>query len=197
MKQLGAALLLAHALSAAQAGSFEDGMRHLSAKAYALAATAFRMAAAEGNAAGERQLGFMYYRGLGLAQSDAEAAAWFERAAARGDLQSQINLAQMYENGLSVAQSDSRSAYWYGLAAGQGDRGSQFRYGEILYLGTAVPQDRAEAVKWWRIAMRTDDQTTTQMRSMIASALLKIPPEVHAEGKRRADAWLAAMSGTR
>jgi TPR repeat protein len=181
-------------MSAAQASSFEEGMRHLDAKAYASAASAFRLAASEGSAAAERQLAFMYYGGTGFAQSDAEAVAWFERAAAHGDLQSQINLGQMYENGLSVSQSDTRSAYWYGLAAEQGDRTSQFRIGEICYLGTGVAKDRAEAVKWWRIAMRDDDHATVRMRSMIDAALQKIPAETQAEGKQRADAWLTARS---
>jgi TPR repeat protein len=194
MEQLFTAVLVSCAMSAAQAGNYEDGVRHLDAKAYASAASAFQLAASEGSAAAERQLGFMYYRGTGFAQSDAEAVAWFERAAARGDLQSQINLGRMYENGLSVPQSDTRSAYWYGLAAEQGDRTSQFRIGEICYLGAGVAKDRAEAVKWWRIAMRDYDSTTAQMRSMIDTALQKIPGETQAEGKQRADAWLSAKS---
>ena len=192
MKRLATTLLLALAVTATQAGNLEDGLRHLNAKAYVAAAAAFQAAAANGNAVAERELGFLYYRGLGLPQSDAEAVVWFERAAANGDLQSQINLGQMYENGLSVAQSDSRSAHWYELAARQGDRRSQLRYGEILYVGTGVAPDRAEAVKWWRIAMSVDDDMTTQMRSMLESTLPKIPSDVLAEGERRANAWRAA-----
>ena len=189
-------LLFLGALSAAQAGNFEDGVRHLDAKAYVKAAAAFRLAAAEGNAGAERQLGFMYYKGMGFKQGDVEAVTWFEHAAAHGDLQSQINLGQMYENGLSVAQSDSRSAHWYRMAAEQGDRRSQFRFGEICYLGTGVPQDGAEAVKWWRLAMRIDDHETARMRVMVEAPLLKTPPEIHDEGQRRANAWLAARSST-
>jgi TPR repeat protein len=194
MKQFLIAFLFSCAMSTPQAGNFEVGMRHLDAKAYASAAAAFRLAASDGNSAAERQLGFMYYRGIGFAQSDVQAAAWFERAGARGDLQSQINLGQMYENGLSVPQSNTRSAHWYSLAAEQGDRMAQFRFGEICYLGTGVAKDRAEAVKWWRIALRNDDDATVQMRSMIDAAIQNIPAETHAEGKQRADAWLSARS---
>ena len=138
MKRLAIAVLLVCAFSAAQAGSLEDGMHHLNNKAYASAMAAFRLAAARGSAAAERQIGFMHYQGLGLKQSNTDAVAWFERAANDGDLQSQINLGQMYENGMSVVQSDTRAAHWYGLAAMQGDRRSQLRYGEILFLGAGV-----------------------------------------------------------
>jgi uncharacterized protein len=107
MKRFTALLVLSTAAIAARAGEYEDGMRYLAAGAYPQAAAAFELAGAQGNAAAERQLGFMHYRGQGFAQSDTAAAAWFERAATHGDLQSQINLGQMYENGLSVPQSDS------------------------------------------------------------------------------------------
>ena len=196
MKQPATALLLICSL-AAQAGHLEDGLRHLDAKAYAQASLSFRAAAAEGNAAAERQIGFMYYRGTGQTQSNTEAVSWFERAAAHGDLQSQINLGQMYENGLSVPQSNERSAYWYRMAAEQGDRSSQFRLGEICYLGEGVPKDRAEAVKWWRVATRIDDDTTARMRPTIDPVLHKIDREALGEGQRRADAWLAAKSTSR
>lgn len=192
MKRLAIAVLLVCAFSAAQAGSLEDGMHHLNNKAYASALAAFRLAAARGSAAAERQIGFMYYQGLGLKQSNTDAVAWFERAANDGDLQSQINLGQMYENGMSVVQSDTRAAHWYGLAAMQGDRRSQLRYGEILFLGAGVARDKAEAVKWWRVAMRPADETTTQMASMIASTLSTIPREIQLEGEQRAAAWIAA-----
>jgi len=197
MIRISLSLALAFALPAADAGSYEDGMRLLDAKAYMKAAAAFRLSAAEGNAAAERQLGFMYYRGDGVKQSDVEAVAWFERAAMHGDLQSQVNLGQMYENGLSVAQSDARSAHWYRMAAEQGDRGSQLRFGEICYLGAGVPQDRAEAVKWWHLATRNQDEVAARMQSRIQSAMNKIAPEKREEGRRRADEWLAANSKAR
>lgn len=181
-------------LSQARAGSFEDAVSLVSARQYGKALAAFRVAAAEGNAAAERELGFMYYRGTGVVQSDSEALVWFERAAAHGDLRSQINLGQMYENGLSVQQDDARSAHWYRLAAEQGDRNSQIRIGEIFYLGTGIPKDRAEAVKWWRLAMRAEDARALQMRGLVESALNKIPQDVQEEGMRRAEQWLQARA---
>ena len=194
MFRISLSLALVFALPAAHAGNYEDGVRLLEAKAFVKAAAAFRLSAAEGNAAAERQLGFMYYRGEGVKQSDAEAVAWFERSASHGDLQSQVNLGQMYENGLSVAQSDARSAQWYRMAAEQGDRRSQLRFGQICYLGAGVPRDRAEAVKWWHLATRKEDEVAARMRSMIQSAVDKISPEERGEGRKRAEEWLAVKS---
>lgn len=179
---------------AAVAGSYEDGLRFLDRKSYEEAATAFRAAAAQGNAAAERQLGFMYYRGRGVAQSNPQAVSWFEKAATHGDVESQVNLGQMYENGLSVAQDDVKSAHWFRLAAEQSDRRAQLRLGEISYMGAGVTRDRAEAVKWWHLATEPEDELSKQMRQMIQSTIVKIPAEVLEDGLRRAGEWKAARA---
>jgi uncharacterized protein len=194
IRNAGLCLLLPAAPILANGGHYEDGVRLLEAKSYGKAAAAFRASAAEGNAAAERELGFMYYKGTGFRQDDAQAVAWFEKAAAHGDVKSQENLGRMYENGLSVAQSDSRSAHWFGLAAEQGHRWSQYRLGEIYYMGRGVSRDHAEAAKWWTISMHADDNLAKQWRSMIQSAAIKIPPETWEEGRRRASAWSAART---
>ncbi len=176
------------------AGAYEDGLKFLDRKSYGEAAAAFEVAANQGNAAAERQLGFMYYRGNGFAQDDSKAVTWFERAASHGDLESQVNLGKMYENGLSVVQDDAKSAYWFRLAADQGDRRAQLRFGEICYLGAGVTRDRAEAAKWWRLATEPDDDLSKRMREMIQSALAKLPAEDAEEGLKRASQWKAARA---
>ena len=179
---------------AAVAGSYEDGLRLLDSKSYEKAATAFRSAAAQGNAAAERQLGFIYYRGSGVAPSTSQAVSWFEKAAAHGDLESQVNLGQMYENGLSVTQDDVKSAYWFHMAAEQGDRRAQLRFGEISYMGTGVGRDRAEAVKWWHLATEPEDELSRQLRQMIQSTIAKVPADIQQEGLKRAGEWKAARA---
>jgi uncharacterized protein len=187
-------LLFACCPSLSCAGDYDDGIRLLNARSYVKASRAFEAAAKGGSSAAERQLGFMYYRGLGFEQDNAKAVALFERAAAHGDLESQVNLAAMYENGLSVAQSDALSAHWFRQAAEQGHRRSQFRLGEICYVGAGIPRDHAEATKWWDLAMRPDDDSTRQMRAMLQSVMNKISADTWEEGHRRANAWLAAHS---
>lgn len=178
----------------AAAGAYEDGLRFLDAKAYSRAAQSFQVAAASGSAAAERQIGFIYYNGAGVKQDSSTAVAWFQRAADHGDLESQVNLGKMYENGLSAPQDNAKAAHYFRLAAEQGHRPSQLRYGEICYLGTGVSRDRAEAVKWWSLATEPEDSDSKRMRSMIQSALPKIPPDVVAEGERRALEWKLATA---
>ncbi len=176
---------------------YDDGIRLLNAKSYvkaSKASKAFAAAAKDGNSAAERQLAFMYYRGLGFKQDNAKAVALFEMAANHGDLESQVNLGTMYENGLSVEQSDVQSGHWFRLAAEQGHRKSQFRFGEICFLGQGVPRDYAEATKWWDLAMRMDDDTTRQMLAMIQPVMAKITTETLEEGRRRANRWVAARA---
>ena len=179
---------------AAFAGQYEDGLRHLERRSYEKAATAFRAAAADGNAAAERQLGFMHYRGTGIEQNTTRAVSWFEKAARHGDLESQVNLGQMYENGLSVAQDEVKSAYWFRLAAEQGDRRAQLRFGEIAFMGSGVVRDRAEAVKWWHLATEPEDELSRQLRRMIQSTIAKLPAEVVEDGIGRAGVWKAARA---
>jgi hypothetical protein len=181
------ALMLAPVV--ALAGAYEDGLRFLEQRAYSRAAAAFQSAAATGDAAAERQLGFMYYKGNGFKRSDTDALEWFERAAAHGDIESQLNLAKMYENGLSVPRDNVKSAHWFRIAADGGSRSAQFRIGEIYYLGDGVVRDKAEAVKWWQLATAPNDEVSASFREMLQASMLKIPIEDAEEGRRRATQW--------
>ena len=173
----------------AMSGTYEEGVRLLSEKAYSKAARAFHASAAGGNPAAERQIGFLYYNGTGVRQDNAAALKWFERAADHGDLESQVNLGQMYENGLFAPRDDAKSAHYFRLAAEQGHRGAQFRFGELSYLGTGVARDPAEAMKWWLLASEPEDDLSKRMKSMLKPAMDKLPDDVVAEGNHRARDW--------
>ena len=174
------------------AGDLEDGIGFHEHKSYAKAAAAFRKAAMRGNAEAQRRLGFMYYHGEGVAQDNGRAVALFEQSAAAGDIISASNLAKMYEFGMGVAQDDARAASWYEKAANMGDPMSQFNASIMYYKGQGVPRDRAEAAKWWTLAMMKGGPFAETVRRSVESAEAKLTPEEIAEGKRRADAWVAA-----
>jgi uncharacterized protein len=190
MRSVAAALLWS--VGIAFAGVYEDGEKYLARKDYKHALGAFHEASARGDAPAQRQLGFMYYRGLGVAQDNAKALEWFVKAARQGDLESQVNLGIMYENGLGVVHDDAQSAYWFRMAAEQGHRRSQFRSGEILYTGQGVPRDPVEADKWWQLALGEEDSLTPWMRSIVEAAERKMTPEQIAEAKQRAAEWTMA-----
>ena len=66
-------------------------------------------------------LGLMYDRGDGVAQSDANAKHWYERAAEQGEPRAQYNLGLMYLNGQGIPQDVVMAHYWISLSANRGD----------------------------------------------------------------------------
>jgi TPR repeat protein len=172
------------------AGDLEDGVKFHERKDYAKAVMAFERAAARGSVDAQRQLGFMYYHGEGVAQDNQRAVALFQKAAEARDIQSASNLGMMYEFGMGVAQDDSRAASWFRKAAELGDPKSQFRVSVMYYQGQGVARDRVEAAKWWTLAMSQGREWEERFGPSVESAEAKLTPEENAEGKRRAAEWL-------
>jgi len=174
------------------AGHLEEGTKALERGKFAVARQEFEKSAAEGNAEALRQLGFIYYHGQGVRQDNAKAVMLFEKAAAAGDVTSAFNLAKMYEYGMGVAQDDVKAASWYRKGAEAGDSLSQWELSIMLYKGEGVAQDRVEAAKWWTVASATGEPRLVEMvRRSTQSAEAKMAHDEIAEGKRRAQEWLA------
>jgi TPR repeat protein len=83
----------------------------------------FRLAADQGNALGQANLGIMYAQGRGgLAKDDKEAVRLYRLAADQGDALAQANLGSMYEQGRGGLTKDNGEALrLYRLAAAQGN----------------------------------------------------------------------------
>ena len=175
-----------------RAGDLENGVRFYEHKDYAKAAKAYEMAAASGSVEAQRRLGFMYYHGEGVEQSNSRAVALFVKAADAGDIQSASNLAKMYEFGMGTEQDDKRAADWYRKAAEMGDPMSQFEASVMYYKGQGVPRDPIEAAKWWTLAMTQGGAFAERVRVSVESAEAKLTQDELAEGRRRADEWLRA-----
>ena len=114
------AVCLGGAPLAAWAGPYEDGNTAYQRKDYVEALRLFGIAAGQGNALAQANLGVMYHNGEGVAQDYAEALRWFRLAAAQGDARAQSNLGIMYERGEGVAKDNAEALRWYRLAAAQG-----------------------------------------------------------------------------
>ena len=80
----------------------------------------FKLAADQGYAPAQDQLGFAYENGYGVKQSDVEAIKYYKLSADQGYSGAQYNLGYMYENGYGVKQSDTEAIKYYKLAADQG-----------------------------------------------------------------------------
>jgi len=76
-----------------------------------------RRAAEQWDAGAQNNLGFMYYKGRGVPQDDAEAVKWYRRAAEQGNVKGQSSLGAMYGMGLGVPQDKVQAHKWLNLAA--------------------------------------------------------------------------------
>ncbi len=116
-----AAVALLIVVTASQAwADFQAGVEAYQRGDYATALTEFRPVAQQGDAQAQNILGFMYSKGQGVPQDDAEAVRWFRRAAEQGDAEAQHNLGVMYLESRGVPQDYVQAYMWVNLAVAQG-----------------------------------------------------------------------------
>ena len=82
---------------------------------------AVALAAEQGNADAQANLGFMYQTGQGVAQDYKTAVKWYTLAAEQGNAIAQTNLGFRYANGQGVAQDYVKAHMWYNIAAIDGN----------------------------------------------------------------------------
>ena len=80
----------------------------------------FRLAADQGDADAQSNLGVMYANGEGVLEDDPEAVKWLRLAADQGVAAAQFNLGVMYANGGGLPEDYVLGYAWLNLAATQG-----------------------------------------------------------------------------
>ena len=105
---------------------------------------AYKRAAEDGDVEAQRDLGNIYYFGIGVDADLNEARKWLTKAAEKGDVKSQSLLASLYLR----EQNFNKGVEWMRKAAGNGDGISLFVLGRMYLTGTEVPQDYNEALKY-------------------------------------------------
>ena len=90
------------------------------AQDYIKAAKWYRLAADQGWATAQNNLGVLYDKGQGVDQDDVEAARWWRLAADQGWARAQYNLGVMYAKGHGVPKDYVMAYKWWSLAAAQG-----------------------------------------------------------------------------
>jgi TPR repeat protein len=109
--------------------------------------------AADANLAwAQYNLGLMYQKGEGVAQSEAEAAHWYRLAASQGFLDAQQRLADLYYLGHGMPRNYMQAALWYRRAAEQGNATAQFQLGHLYDVGLGVEHDYTQYRYWTRMA---------------------------------------------
>ena len=87
---------------------------------YVKAAKYYRIAAEQGHADAQSNLGACYENGTGVSKDYTEAVKWYRKAATQGQMYAQNNLGRCYEYGIGVAKDCAEAAKWYSKAAEQG-----------------------------------------------------------------------------
>jgi TPR repeat protein len=80
----------------------------------------FEMAAYQGNADAQKNLGILYSNGQGVAKDTKKSVKWLRKAAEQGDAFSQYHLGTAYYTGDDVPKDDVIAHMWINLAAGNG-----------------------------------------------------------------------------
>ena len=78
------------------------------------------MAADQGDASAQFNIGFMYKHGEGVPKNFIEAMGWYGKAADQGFAKAQFNLAGMYYKGEGVQQNFIKAYVWWSLALENG-----------------------------------------------------------------------------
>jgi hypothetical protein len=114
----------------------------------------YRLAAKEGNAEAQFNLGLCYRRGEGVEQNDVEAFRWFQLAAEQGGALAQCNLGSSYYLGEGVEKSEDEAVRWFELAAEQGLAHAQHNLGFCYSTGVGVGIDLEKAASLFQLAAK-------------------------------------------
>ena len=88
---------------------------------YKTAAKWLTLAAEQGLAGAQSNLGFLYDSGHGVLEDDQTAVKWFALAAEQGDADAQANLGTMYATGEGVLRDNIYAHMWFDIAASLGN----------------------------------------------------------------------------
>ena len=131
---------------------YNDGVKAYNAKNYTEAVRLYRIAAEQGYADAQNNLGYCCERGLGVEKNLTEAVKWYRKAAEQGQVNAQHNLGYCYETGLGVAKDLTEAVKWYKKAAEQGHARAQYNLGLCYEYEKGVAKNLTEAVKWYKKA---------------------------------------------
>jgi TPR repeat protein len=129
----------------AAAQDFRSGLSAYNGGDYTRAFRDWLGPAEQGDPAAEAGIGFLFHKGLGVTQDDAEAAAWFVKAAEQNQAEAQLLLGSLYFFGQGVRQSYVSAFAWCDIAEtnGQSDA-SECRDAALEHM---TPAEMAESYK--------------------------------------------------
>lgn len=115
-----------------------------------------RVAAEDGNAKAQYELGALYLSGAGgvVAMDQTSALKWIQLAANQEHAEAQALLGDIYNS--SIDGDFVKAAKWYRLAARQGVERAQFNLAQMYAVGEGVEKDYVQSYLWISIVSKTD-----------------------------------------
>jgi len=110
----------------------------------------YRMAAEQGNATAQNNLGFCYANGQGATKDEPEAVKWYRKAVEQGNATAQNNLGTCYANGRGVTKDEAEAVRLFRKAVEQDYILAEYNLGRMYLNGLGVTKDEIEALKWFR-----------------------------------------------
>jgi localization factor PodJL len=111
-----------------------------------------RLAAANGDASAEFEVGARLAEGKGTPQNFKEAAKWYQRAADQGLVQAQYRLGTFYERGLGMKADRALAETWYKRAADKGNVKAMHNLAVLSANQTDQSPDYTTAAQWFEQA---------------------------------------------
>jgi localization factor PodJL len=111
-----------------------------------------RLAAVQGEASAQYEIGRRYAEGQGVGQNLASAAEWFERAAKQGLAPAQFRLGGFYEKGLGVKKNLETARRLYSTAGQAGNAKALHNLAVLYAEGIDGKPDYQTAARWFRKA---------------------------------------------
>ena len=112
----------------------------------------FKTEAQKGLVAARRDLGLIYYYGVGVEKDLKQAAVYYQLAADQGDARAQNSLGYCYGSGEGVEKDLKQAVTYFQLAADQGFARAQCSLGWCYEYGEGVEKDLEQAVKYYQLA---------------------------------------------
>jgi TPR repeat protein len=142
---------------AAVAQDFRSGLSAYNNGDYTRAFGEWLGPAERGDPAAEAGIGFLFHKGLGVTQDDAEAASWFVKSAEQGQAEAQLLLGTLFFFGRGVPQSYVSAFAWCDIAEtdGQSDA-AECRDAALEHLSpTEMHQSFNIVSEWFRLHTRS------------------------------------------
>lgn len=112
----------------------------------------FERSAVRGEAAGQYNLGLLFFDRASTLRDERGACAWFLKAAQQGHPGGQIALALCLTHGAGVEQDMEAARGWLAEATVSGDPVGNFYHGRLLAQGEGGPVDQVKALAAYRVA---------------------------------------------